>query len=122
MTERRDVTIPMVIVMIIIALLAVLCASIVKGQDFNYRGKVCATAPAHKHDDIVTVTMYVSSWNGCALRGVIHGKKFGGKTYTLFGGFESSTKLSPKQRIRVTYDRSCGQVLMAVFPREPGIR
>lgn len=93
----------------------------VRSQEFNYRGKVCATAPAHKHTDVVTVTMYVTSWDGCELRGVIHGKKFGGKTYVLFGGFEKSQKFEVKQKIRVMYDRSCGQVLFAVFPRDPGI-
>lgn len=94
----------------------------VRGQEFNYNGKVCATAPAHKHDDITTVTMYVSSWDGCELRGVIHGKKFAGKTYVLFGGFEKSQKFEVKQKIRVVYDRSCGQVLFAVFPKDVGIK
>lgn len=95
------------------------------GQEYHYKGRastICATAPEHKHDDVVTLTMYVTSWDGCELRGVIRGGKFAGRTYTLFGGFESSTKLAPKQKIRVTYDRSCGRVLMAVFPKDPGIK
>lgn len=94
----------------------------VRSQDFTYNGKVCATAPAHKHDDVVTVSMSVVSWDGCELRGVIHGKKFAGKTYVLFGGFAQSQKFGVKQKVRVMYDRSCGQVLLAVFPREVGIR
>lgn len=102
----------------ILLLALILCQT----PEFKYKAKasaVCRTAPAHKHDDVVTVTMYVTSWDGCELRGVIRGGKFAGKTYVLFGGFDRQAKLRPKQRIRVTYDRSCGQVLFAVFPKDP---
>lgn len=93
--------------------------------DFRYKARattVCKTSPQHKHDDVVTVQMIVTSWDGCALRGSIKGGKYNGGQYVLFGGFESQAKFSPKQKIRVTYDRSCGQVLMAIFPKDPGIR
>lgn len=96
-----------------------------QAPEFRYTAKastVCKTAPAHKHDDVITVTMYVTSWDGCNLRGVINGGKFGGKTYVLFGGFERHTKLKAEQKIKVTYDRSCGQVLLAVFPKDLGFQ
>lgn len=93
---------------------------------------ICKTAGLHQHDDVVTVTMRVVSWDGCELRGMIrrgdhfkgkgHGGRFNGQLYTVFGGFENNTKLKPRQKIKVTYDRSCGQVLFASFPENPGIQ
>lgn len=91
---------------------------------FVYRARnaapfTCQTARLHKHDDVVSLTMQVTSWDGCTLKGMIKGGKFNGGVYTVFGGFEGDQKPHVKQMITVRYDRTCGQVLFAIFPDNP---
>lgn len=100
-----------------------LVASVIVPQKkpFIYRAKPaepfsCLSARDHQHDDVVELTVYVVSWDGCELKGVIRGGKFNGRIYTLFGGFEGSLKPQVQHKITVRYDRSCGQVLFAIFP------